>query len=445
MLPLPLLTTSPSRLTLSDSSTCPCQSPRITFDPQRPKEIRQCNVYGLVDARSVEIEVQKCPACPHGYIGPECTDLGLFNLNNRTVFTLTVLDDYTCSFSRSETPFVSWVNTTACRYQNHHSSIPFIKEKAFRAVWFSYIRLVRFDNDMQCPRCGPSPKVTIWDGVTLAFAKKNLLPTIHPPTRTDGQSDIKDGIRPLHGLQILVEKPLRKLIHTILTGPTLVLPNSSGDEPQTPKTSTREDMEMLDRIEKIPDVISKLAELSPHMAVLFDRWFGITRLSAGLSPPKEYRDLYLQVSRDESMASVSNPIQMSAEENALQFINETAIVNVRAFLANPIKKNMPYLVHCPAFYKVAKREFDNTQGSMNETTLAVFTWVYVRAFVVLGELSQHASPASNAMPDQEIVDWRKVWACSNCDYPISLIDSDRSLLWGATDSQATNLPKYTHG
>jgi hypothetical protein len=146
---------------------------------------------------------------------------------------------------------------------------------------------------MQCPRCGPSPKVTIWDGVTLAFAKKNLLPTIWPPTRTHETSEPKPGIKPLHGLQIFTEKAMRKLIQNVLTGPVLRVPDSSG---QTQTPPTRDDKEMFDRLDMIPDTISKLSELSPPMALLFDKWFGITQLSAGLIPPKEYRDLYLQVS-----------------------------------------------------------------------------------------------------------------------------------------------------
>jgi hypothetical protein len=136
--------------------------------------------------------------------------------------------------------------------------------------------------------------VTIWDGVTLSFAKKNLRPTIWPPTRTDELSEQKPGIKPLTGLQVFPEKPLRRLIHGILDGPPLRLPISSGE-------TSRDDLDMFDRVARIPEAVSKLAELSSFLALLFDKWFGVTRLSAGLTCPKEYRDLYLQVRRDRNI------------------------------------------------------------------------------------------------------------------------------------------------
>ena len=294
--PLPLMAIPgpPRQLTLSKTSTCPCKEPRITFDIQRDKVIRRCQVYGLTEACSFEIEVQKCPSCEHGYIGPECTDSGLFNLNNHSLFTLTLLDDYTCSFSRSETPFASWVSSTACRYQNHRSSIPFIGEKAFRSAWFAYIRLVHFDNDMICPRCGLTPKVTIWDGVTLAFSKKNLLPTIWPPTRTDKQSEVKPAIKPSPNLQIFPERALRKLIQKILIGPPLRLPELSEDS-DCANVPTRDDQEMMERIELVPQVVSRLSEECLELGLLFRRCFSMSSLLITKTPPKEYRELYVQV------------------------------------------------------------------------------------------------------------------------------------------------------
>jgi hypothetical protein len=106
---------------------------------------------------------------------------------------------------------------------------------------------------------------------------------------------------------------------------------------------------------------------------------------------------------------------MAAEENALQFMNETAISNAKTFFSNPTKMNIQYLVHCPAFYKVAEIEFGMAPtSSMDDKTLAVFKWVYVRAFVVLGELSKHGPPGSSVIPEQAIDDWRQVFLCPGC-------------------------------
>jgi len=266
------------------------------FDPQRRIELRKCFIYGLLGAHSASIELQKCPNCPQGYIGPDCTDIGIFNLNNQSLFTLTLLDDYTCHFSRSETPFVSWVSSTACRYLNHQSPVPFIKEKTFRTAWFSYIRLVQLENDMRCVRCGPTPKVTIWDGVTLAFNRKNLLATLRPPTLVDEHSEIKDRIKPQQGLQLLGDKSLRKLIQTILAGQSLCLPELPKEHDDRPSGSATK--EMMDRIGLVPDAVERLQHVSLGLGNLFGRWFGMDYLLCKRKPPVEYKELFLQVRRE---------------------------------------------------------------------------------------------------------------------------------------------------
>ncbi|KAF9522976.1 hypothetical protein CPB83DRAFT_776223, partial [Crepidotus variabilis] len=222
---LAVMRTIPNLISLDSSSCCPCNSPRVGwYDSSRPVEHRQCFVYGLLEAFSTTIEVQKCSFCTHGFIGPDATDIGIFNLNNRSLFALTLLDDYTSHFTKSETPFVSWVASTACRYQNFNSTIPFIKEKVFRSAWFSYARLLQLDEDMRCPQCGPIPKVTIWDGVTLSFSRKNLLSTLCPPTSTNQHSQVKSEIRLENSLQFIAERSLRKDIVFVLHGPSLELP-----------------------------------------------------------------------------------------------------------------------------------------------------------------------------------------------------------------------------
>jgi hypothetical protein len=289
--PLPLMIDTPSIIGLDNSSTCSCRSP---FDSRRPVETRQCYIYGLLEAHRISIKVQKCPHCPQGYVGPECTALGIFNLNNRSLFTLTLLDDYTAHFTRSETPFASWVSSTACRYMNHQSRIDFVAEKTFRTAWFSYIRLVELGNDMECFRCGGTPAVTIWDGVTLSFNRKNILATLRPPTMVDKESEVKTGIKPQHGLQLIADKPLRKNIHTVLDGKPLSLPRlpDESDGPPVPSSGIKE---MMDRVKLVPSVVAHLSELDTHLATLFDRYFGFGYLLSKGSPPRAYKALFLQV------------------------------------------------------------------------------------------------------------------------------------------------------
>jgi hypothetical protein len=292
--PLQLMIDTPSIIRLEESSSCSCRSPRTMFDSCRPVETRSCYIYGLLEAHDILIEVQKCPHCPQGYIGPECTALGVFNLNNRSLFTLSLLDDYTAHFTRSETPFASWVSSTACRYMNHQSPIAFIKEKAFRTAWFSYVRLVELSHDMQCLRCGETPAVTIWDGVTLSFNRKNILPTLRPPTFIDQQSEVKIGIKPRQGLQLISDKHLRKLVQTVLNGKSLSLPKLP-DESEGPPVPTSATKEMMDRIELVPETVACLSKLDKHLSALFDRYFGFSYLWSKGTPPQAYKELFLQV------------------------------------------------------------------------------------------------------------------------------------------------------
>jgi hypothetical protein len=109
---------------------------------------------------------------------------------------------------------------------------------------------------------------------------------------------------------------------------------------------------------------------------------------------------------------------MAAEENAVQFLNETAITGLQAFVSNPVTENLSYLVYCPAIYNVAEQEF-SMDSVIDTWTLAVFRWIYVRAFVVLGELSRYEAPTSSASPLRMTDDWTKVLFTIMHEYDIS--------------------------
>ena len=288
--PLPLMTAMPTLIPLDDSLSCSCRTPRTMFHHSRPVETCQCYIYGLLEASCSLIEVQKCPDCPQGYVRPECTALGIFNLNNCSLFTLTLLDDYTAQFTRSEMPFASWVSSTACRYMNHQSKVAFIREKAFRTTWFSYICLVDLRNDMYCLRCGKSPAVTIWDGVTLSFNRKNILLTLKPPTIADEQSEIKNRIKPQQGLQLIPDRQLCKLIQAVLNGKPLSLPKLP-DESDGPPTASPVTKEMMDRVELVPGVVACLSNLDKNLGTLFDFKY----LFSKGTPSVAYQELFLQV------------------------------------------------------------------------------------------------------------------------------------------------------
>jgi CxC4 like cysteine cluster associated with KDZ transposases len=188
---------------------------RMVYSPLRLSEQHLCIIYTLMGAHCTEIELQSCLVCPctlRQFIGPETRDLGLFNFNNRILFTHDLLDKYTSAYTSSETPFVGWVATVSHQYMNHHSVRPFITEKMFRSVWFSYIRLQHLDMNLQCPTCGPIPQDTIWDGVTLAFSQKHLLLSLCPPTISHKNSLCCDNVRYYSHLQCILDQKLQKAI-----------------------------------------------------------------------------------------------------------------------------------------------------------------------------------------------------------------------------------------
>jgi hypothetical protein len=166
-------------------SCCCCFPIRSPYFPLRPSEHHLCTIYTLTGAQCTQIELQLCLSCPRTlrrFIGPETWNLGIFNFINRILFTHNLLNEYTSAYTSSETPFVGWVSTVSCRYMNHGSEKPFVMEKMFRAVWFSYIQLKHLETMLQCHTCGPMPQDPIWDGMTLSFSQKHLLPSLQLPT-----------------------------------------------------------------------------------------------------------------------------------------------------------------------------------------------------------------------------------------------------------------------
>ena len=254
-------------------------------------------------AHCMQIELKLCPSCPrtlHRFIGPETRDVGIFNFNNRILFTHDLLDEYTSAYTSSETPFVGWVATVSRRYMNHTSVRPFVTEKMFRNVWFSYVQLQHLETVLQCPTCGPMPQDTIWDGVTLAFSQKHLLPSLRPPTISHENSLRRDEVRYYSHLQWIPDSKLRKAIRKVIQGRSLVLLSDDEDDEvddSQPRTNMTEkgQRDLLDRIEAIPGVQNDMGKFDKSLEDVFGAYFGIQTLGAGIEPPAAYCRLFIQV------------------------------------------------------------------------------------------------------------------------------------------------------
>ncbi|KAF8169095.1 hypothetical protein BJ912DRAFT_1034702 [Pholiota molesta] len=427
----------PEVIPLDDASSCCCTTPRSSFSPVRETTTQKCVIYGLDGAIDSTIQVQRCTTCTHRFIGPDGRSLGLFNWNNRALFTHDLLDDYTSQYTTSETPFISWVTVTSRRYQARGVQIPFIGDQLFRAVWFSYIRLVQLDNDMICPTCGPSPEATIVDGVTLAFNRRNLLSTLRPPTTTDNHSPRKERVKLVSNLQAIPNKKLRSSIRDILTGPTLLLSlmdldeggdldsmsdTCSSDEEGNTDTensnqsrgarSRRAAHAMHLRIKKIPLVIHELTKINLGLSQLFDRCYGPEALSYEKHASPLYRRLFIQI---------------AAEENVIQMINGAALPHLRNFcvavkqdpltLSPAIKDLASRLIQIPALYSVIQHEINS--GRLSGETIGTATWLYKCSATALMALKQYDAPSIEIQPGSE--DNPERWQSTGCYYGLPKI------------------------
>jgi hypothetical protein len=98
-----------------------------------------CVVYGLTGAHNSFTQVQSCTTCPSTHrrlIGPDCREIGMFNYNNKMIFTHELLDEYTSEYTTSEMPFTAWVAVVSRRYAGRHSPHAFVLEDVYWTVWF---------------------------------------------------------------------------------------------------------------------------------------------------------------------------------------------------------------------------------------------------------------------------------------------------------------------
>jgi hypothetical protein len=224
--------------------------------------------------------------------------MGIFNYNNRALFTHEILDEYTAAFTTSETPFSAWLLVVSRRYSLRNGS--FCSAELFQSAWFAYVKLQYLDGDMMCPKCGPSPENTIWDGVTLAFHRKHLLPSLEPPTITQPASIVRDSTRYVGDQQLITDSSSRKLIQKVVNGrPLLIgeglestlsgedgLEEGEGIQGQKP---SKQNQELLERLESIPLAVSRLAGTNPPLSVQFDRHFGNMAVAQKTVPPDVYK------------------------------------------------------------------------------------------------------------------------------------------------------------
>lgn len=299
------ITTGPELIPLRPSSKCVCG---VKFDPAQPTLTKQCLLYSLTQPYICQIELQRCSSCTaigHRYIGPDCRELGIFNYNNRLLFAHDLLDEYTMAYTSSETPFAAWVYVISRRYSSYNRGVAFVDEGTFQKVWFGYAALLHFENDMTCPKCGPSPADVIWDGITLGFNQKHLLPTLYPPTTLHPNSIERQCSYPKNQT-LIFNKDCRKLLYNLATGASLIYDistaktlngeESDGSDDEESLQSAKNLKDILHRIQKIPELEQLLKAENTSLACLFTKYSGAAVILAKMECPRPYRKFFQQVS-----------------------------------------------------------------------------------------------------------------------------------------------------
>ncbi|KAJ4484527.1 hypothetical protein C8R41DRAFT_769410, partial [Lentinula lateritia] len=266
--------------------TCACRDgSRRMYSSSLPTFLRECTVYTLSRAIRTNIELQKCSSCERRYIGPETRTLGLFNLNNSLLFTHELLDEYISAFTSSETPFDAWVQQVSRRYQADDNSIPFVGADTFRAAWFAYARLINFEGDKQCERCGEAPENVVWDGVTLAYARKQLRTGLRPPTTVDADSPIRP--RTVGKKKEWFEDGVaRKRLHHWIAKGGMGWGNDEKDR-----------MAAEERQRDYPGIVESLRCMNKDLAILFEEHLGVKVLERNgkWRPQREYKAFFEMV------------------------------------------------------------------------------------------------------------------------------------------------------
>ena len=195
------------------------------------------------------------------------------------------------------------------------SALPFASEEMFSLAWFSFIKLQKFDGDMLCPICCPTPEDTIWDGITLGYGEQYLLPSLCPPTTVSKDAPQKDS-HYICNQQAIPNRTLcesiRKICQQSINGLNPVAanrceierPDSEEDEDdisgieqgrlaKQAKQAAKKVEEFQDWVRAIPLVLNGLSKVCSGLEDLFEREFGVLVLEEGIELTITYRWLFL--------------------------------------------------------------------------------------------------------------------------------------------------------
>ncbi|KAJ3572572.1 hypothetical protein NP233_g2987 [Leucocoprinus birnbaumii] len=398
--------------TLSSTSSCICSGGERTFyDDSKPTIVGDATLYTLVGSFSCRIELQPCPKCPpflRNHIGPDLREAGVFNYNNITLLTRDFLDDYTSLYTSSETPFDAWCEMVIQRY-TYNCNAKFMHKDLFRSCWFAYATLQQFDNDFQCPQCGPLPDNIIWDGVSLAFSRAQLSGSLEPPMSTSSSSPVRPSTRYLPKQQVIPNPKLREMIREAIVMDTLeeIANKATSSKGNSRRSSTPQPQQAVNtvsgHIDNVALVVEQLGHYNADLVSLFSRWFGVTAYHNGLSPPTAVKIFFRQV---------------AVEESVVQMVNQDGLLALGAFLESPEPTTARKLIKIPHLYFLLRFDYDEDQPGYSSSVLSICAWINDRACDVFQALCANAGPGMNSDFNEVITtDWKS----TGCYYSLPKI------------------------
>jgi hypothetical protein len=96
---------------------------------------------------------------------------GIFNYNNKLLFTHSLLNFYTISFSATSYPFNAFVLTMNRIYKENSLNYSFVSNPTWLVVWCSFVKLQDWTYEFQCPQCGPNPDMLFCDGTSVSIQR----------------------------------------------------------------------------------------------------------------------------------------------------------------------------------------------------------------------------------------------------------------------------------
>ena len=136
--------------------------------------VGSCSVYDVKGVTNCRVAAVKCSKC--GNISEyDGVNDGVFNYNNKQLFTHSLLNLYTISYSAVSLPFNAFVLIANRYYREMSNSIynsaKFVSNPTFLTVWCSFVKRQDWEFKFQCPLCGPNPPMIFCDGTSLSIQR----------------------------------------------------------------------------------------------------------------------------------------------------------------------------------------------------------------------------------------------------------------------------------